>query len=152
MGVSPGVSRSINTAAYIAEMLPQLEKMARDLTDEPLREQVDLQGDLLDSYFNTVSAGIRALVSGEYGKVEALLFGMTSVNWATFMEIGDQSRRRRGAGKRRIYHECLQRALRGVPRDSQPSLEGVLPELLRPLRHALPTAVLGLCEALQASQ
>lgn len=82
---------SINTAAYIAELIPQLENMTRELTDASLRESIDLQSELMDKYFDTVSLGIKTLVSGEYGKVEHLLYGMTSVNWHTFEDIGDQS-------------------------------------------------------------
>ena len=52
-----------------------------------------LQSDLLDAYYNTVSLGIKTLVSGEYAKVENVLYGMTSINWATFDNIGDQSGR-----------------------------------------------------------
>ena len=81
----------INTAAYIAEMIPQLEQMAKNLADEKVRESMDLQTDLLDDYYNTVSYGIKALVNGEYGKVENILYSMTSMNWATFEDIGDQS-------------------------------------------------------------
>ena len=81
----------INTAAYIAEMIPQLEQMAKNLADEKVRDSMDLQTDLLDDYYNTVSYGIKALVNGEYGKVENILYSMTSMNWATFEDIGDQS-------------------------------------------------------------
>ena len=81
----------INTAAYIADMLPQLEQMAKNLADEKVRDSIDLQTEVMDNYFNTVSYGIKALVNGEYGKVEGILYSMTSVNWATFEDIGDQS-------------------------------------------------------------
>ena len=81
----------INTAAYIAEMIPQLEQMAKNLADEKVRDSMDLQTDLLDDYYNTVSYGIKALVNGEYGKVENILYSMTSMNWSTFEDIGDQS-------------------------------------------------------------
>lgn len=74
-------------------MIPQLEKMARNLAEEKVRESIDLQSDLLDAYYNTVSLGIKTLVSGEYAKVENVLYGMTSINWATFDNIGDQSGR-----------------------------------------------------------
>ena len=87
------LTRSINTAAYIAEMIPQLEQMARNLAEAKVRESIDLQSDLLDAYYNTVSLGIKMLVSGEYAKVENVLYGMTSINWATFDNIGDQSGR-----------------------------------------------------------
>ena len=87
------LTRSINTAAYIAEMIPQLEQMARNLAEAKVRESIDLQSDLLDAYYNTVSLGIKTLVSGEYAKVENVLYGMTSINWATFDSIGDQSGR-----------------------------------------------------------
>lgn len=87
------LTRSINTAAYIAEMIPQLEQMARNLAEAKVRESIDLQSDLLDAYYNTVSLGIKTLVSGEYAKVENVLYGMTSINWATFDNIGDQSGR-----------------------------------------------------------
>ena len=91
--VSVDLTHSINTAAYIAEMIPQLEKMARNLAEEKVRESIDLQSDLLDAYYNMVSLGIKTLVSGEYAKVENVLYGMTSINWATFDNIGDQSGR-----------------------------------------------------------
>ena len=87
------LTRSINTAAYIAEMIPQLEQMARNLAEAKVRESIDLQSDLLDAYYNTVSLGIKTLVSGEYAKVENVLYGMTSINRATFDNIGDQSGR-----------------------------------------------------------
>ena len=87
------LTRSINTAAYIAEMIPQLEQMARNLAEAKVRESIDLQSDLLDAYYNTVSLGIKTLVSGEYAKVKNVLYGMTSINWATFDNIGDQSGR-----------------------------------------------------------
>ena len=74
-------------------MIPQLEKMARNLAEEKVRESIDLQSDLLDAYYNMVSLGIKTLVSGEYAKVENVLYGMTSINWATFDNIGDQSGR-----------------------------------------------------------
>ena len=85
------VRRSINTAAYIADMVPQLEQMAQNLAEAKVREKIDLQSDLLDAYYDTVSVGIKTLVSGIYGKVEGVLYGMTSLNWATFSDIGDQS-------------------------------------------------------------
>lgn len=91
--VSVDLTHSINTAAYIAEMIPQLEQMARNLAEEKVRESIDLQSDLLDAYYNMVSLGIKTLVSGEYAKVENVLYGMTSINWATFDNIGDQSGR-----------------------------------------------------------
>ena len=72
-------------------MIPQLEQMARSLAEEKVRASIDLQTDLLDAYYNTVSRGIKTLVSGEYAKVENVLYGMTSINWATFDNIGDQS-------------------------------------------------------------
>ena len=74
-------------------MIPQLEQMARNLAEAKVRESIDLQSDLLDAYYNTVSLGIKTLVSGEYAKVENVLYGMTSINWATFDNIGDQSGR-----------------------------------------------------------
>ena len=82
---------SINTAAYIAELVPQLESMTRELADTGVRESIDLQSELVDKCFDTVSLGIKTLVSGEYGKVENVLFTMTSINWSTFQDIGDQS-------------------------------------------------------------
>ncbi|KAK8798110.1 hypothetical protein WA171_005635 [Blastocystis sp. BT1] len=82
----------INTAAYIAELVPQLESMTRELADAAVRESIDLQSELVDKCYDTVSLGIKTLVSGEYGKVENLLFTMTSINWSTFQDIGDQSK------------------------------------------------------------
>ena len=93
------LTRSINTAAYIADSLPQLEQVARSLADEKVRESIDLQTDLSDAYYDTVSLGIKTLVSGEYAKVESVLYGMTSINWATFDNIGDQSGRSRDFGR-----------------------------------------------------
>ena len=90
------VRRSINTAAYIADMVPQLEQMAQNLAEAKVREKIDLQSELLDAYYDTVSVGIKTLVSGIYGKVEGVLYGMTSLNWATFSDIGDQSGGRDG--------------------------------------------------------
>ena len=90
------VRRSINTAAYIADMMPQLEQMAQNLAEAKVREKIDLQSELLDAYYDTVSVGIKTLVSGIYGKVEGVLYGMTSLNWATFSDIGDQSGGRDG--------------------------------------------------------
>lgn len=84
---------SINTAAYIAELVPQLESMTRELADSAVRESINLQSELVDKCYDTVSLGIKTLVSGEYGKVENLLFTMTSINWSTFQDIGDQSSR-----------------------------------------------------------
>lgn len=72
-------------------MLPQLEQMAKNLAEARVREAMDLQSGLLDSYYDTVSVGIKTLVSGIYSKVEGVLYGMTSMNWATFSDIGDQS-------------------------------------------------------------
>lgn len=95
-GLRPDMTRSINTAAYIAEMVPQLEQMARNLAETKVREAIDLQSELLDAYYDTVSVGIKTLVSGIYSKVEGVLYGMTSLNWATFSDIGDQSGGRRG--------------------------------------------------------
>ena len=71
--------------------------MTRDLADASLRESIDLQSELVDKYFDTVSLGIKTLVSGEYGKVENLLYGMTSVNWHSFEDIGDQSSKYKSA-------------------------------------------------------
>ena len=51
-------------------------------------EKADMMLKLLGT---PVSYGIKALVNGEYGKVENILYSMTSMNWATFEDIGDQS-------------------------------------------------------------
>ena len=91
-GERDAVCYCINTAAYIAELVPQLESMTRELADAAVREEIDLQSELTDRCFDTVSLGIKTLVSGEYGKVEGLLFGMTAVNWSSFEDIGDQSK------------------------------------------------------------
>ena len=70
---------SINTAAYIAELVPQLESMTRELADAAVRESIDLQSELVDKCYDTVSLGIKTLVSGEYGKVEITYRLLTTV-------------------------------------------------------------------------
>ena len=50
---------SINTAAYIAELVPQLESMTRELADAAVRESIDLQSELVDKCYDTVSLGIK---------------------------------------------------------------------------------------------
>lgn len=142
----------INTAAYIADMLPQLEQMAKNLADEKVRDSIDLQSEVMDNYYNTVSFGIKALVNGEYGKVENILYSMTSVNWATFEDIGDQSGRNETPFRCSIYHERLRHSVRGNPAYPQSPLARVLPQLLRPPGHAVLTAVLGLRVSLQARE
>lgn len=126
--------------------------MTRELADAAVREEIDLQSELTDRCFDTVSLGIKTLVSGEYGKVEGLLFGMTAVNWSSFEDIGDQSSGCGDGDSRRVRDGDLEGAVRGVPCDPQPPLAHLLPQLLRPAGDGLPAALPGRGDALQACE
>ena len=112
------VCHVIGTCEYCAETVEALEDLIRDTVDEGFKAKIDMMGTqegkfcccfllafypniydaknsfsiLLSPAFHDITAkSIRILVSGMENRLEEPLKTMTSINWAVFTEVGEES-------------------------------------------------------------
>ncbi|OEU15407.1 Vps53_N-domain-containing protein [Fragilariopsis cylindrus CCMP1102] len=84
------VCHVIGTCEYCAETVEALEDLIRDTVDDEFKSKIDMMGQ--QEVFHEITAkAIHILVSGMENRLDAPLKTMTSINWATFVEVGEES-------------------------------------------------------------
>ncbi|RUP48667.1 hypothetical protein BC936DRAFT_144204 [Jimgerdemannia flammicorona] len=80
----------LNTADYCFITISQLEEKLKEKIDEGLQENVSLEKER-ETFLNTVSVCVRALVRGVQNRYDPCLNAMAKISWATMDSVGDQS-------------------------------------------------------------
>ena len=80
----------VNTAAYCAETIPQLEESIKSKIDDRYKESVDLNHEQ-ESFYDVIAAAIRTLVAALQSQVESAFKTMTGINWGTLEMVGEES-------------------------------------------------------------
>ncbi|RUS20036.1 Vps53-like protein [Endogone sp. FLAS-F59071] len=80
----------LNTGDYCCATISSLEERLKEKIDENLKEQVSLEKER-ETFLNTVSICVRALVRGVDNCYEPWLAAMARISWATVDSVGDQS-------------------------------------------------------------
>mmetsp|Transcript_16078 Transcript_16078/g.29855 ORF Transcript_16078/g.29855 Transcript_16078/m.29855 type:complete len:565 (+) Transcript_16078:1313-3007(+) len=92
--VPPGeeitVCHVIGTCEYCAETVEALEDLIRDTVDDEYKEKIDMMGQQ-EAFHDITAKAIRILVSGLENRLEEPLKMMTAINWAMFVEVGEES-------------------------------------------------------------
>jgi len=84
------VCHVIGTCEYCAETVEALEDLIRDTVDDEFKSKIDMTGQQ-EAFHEITAKAIRILVSGLDARLEEPLKTMTSMNWATFVEVGEES-------------------------------------------------------------
>lgn len=90
LGEEVTVCHVIGTCEYCAETVEALEDLIRDTVDDEFKSKIEMMG--TQEVFHEITAkSIRILVSGMKNRLEEPLKTMTSINWAVFAEVGEES-------------------------------------------------------------
>ena len=84
------VCHVIGTCEYCADTVEALEDLIRDTIEDEYRPKVDMMGQQ-EAFHEITAKAIRILVSGLENRLEDALKLMSSVNWGTFDEVGEES-------------------------------------------------------------
>jgi vacuolar protein sorting-associated protein 53 len=92
--VSPGeevtICHVIGTCEYCAETVEALEDLIRDTIDDEFKDKIDMMGQQ-DAFHDITAKAIRILVSGLDNRLDEAFKMMNAINWATFVEVGEES-------------------------------------------------------------
>lgn len=84
------VCHVIGTCEYCAETVEALQDLIRDTVDDQYKEKIDMMGQQ-EAFHDITAKAIRVLVSGLETRLEDAYRMMTSINWAVFDEVGEES-------------------------------------------------------------
>jgi hypothetical protein len=84
------VCHVIGTCEYCADTVEALEDLIRDTVDDKYKSEIDMMGQQ-EAFHDITAKAIRVLVSGLENRLEEPLKMMTSINWAMFDEVGEES-------------------------------------------------------------
>ncbi|KAL3905715.1 MAG: hypothetical protein SGARI_004326, partial [Bacillariaceae sp.] len=84
------VCHVIGTCEYCAETVEALEDLIRDTIDDEFKEKVDMMGQQ-EAFHDITAKAIRILVSGLENRLDEQFEMMNSINWAMFVEVGEES-------------------------------------------------------------
>mmetsp|Transcript_58744 Transcript_58744/g.65757 ORF Transcript_58744/g.65757 Transcript_58744/m.65757 type:complete len:960 (+) Transcript_58744:102-2981(+) len=84
------VCHVIGTCEYCAETVEALEDLIRDTVDDEFKSKIDMMGQQ-EEFHEITAKSIHILVSGMENRLETPLKRMISINWATFVEVGEES-------------------------------------------------------------
>lgn len=92
--VPPGeevtVCHVIGTCEYCAETVEALQDLIRDTVEDQYKEKIDMMPQQ-EAFHEITAKAIRVLVSGLEIRLEEAYRMMTSINWAVFDEVGEES-------------------------------------------------------------
>ena len=80
----------INTGEYCAEVLPQLESLIQSKMSPEYADKIDFNQEV-DVFLDMVAHIMKVLVSGIMDKLDSSFRDMSSGNWATMTEAGEDS-------------------------------------------------------------
>lgn len=84
------VCHVIGTCEYCAETVEALEDLIRDTIDDEFKDKIDMMAQ--QEVFHDITAkAIRILVSGLENRLDEPFKMMSSINWAMFLEVGEES-------------------------------------------------------------
>jgi hypothetical protein len=84
------VCHVIGTCEYCAETVEALQDLIRDTVDVQYKEKIDMMGQQ-EAFHDITAKAIRVLVSGLETRLEEAYRMLTSINWAVFDEVGEES-------------------------------------------------------------
>lgn len=92
--VPPGeevtVCHVIGTCEYCAETVEALEDLIRDTIDDEFKDKIDMMAQQ-EAFHEITAKAIRILVSGLENRLDEPFKMMSSINWAMFVEVGEES-------------------------------------------------------------
>jgi len=92
--IAPGgeenVCHVIATCEYCADTVEALEDLIKETIEDSYKVKVDMSGEQ-EAFHDVMARGIKVLVSGLENRAEPAFRTMTSTNWATFNEVGEES-------------------------------------------------------------
>ena len=80
----------IGTCEYCADTVEALQDLIRDNVDDQYKDKIDMMGQQ-EAFHDITAKAIRVLVSGLENRLEDAFRMMTSINWALFDEVGEES-------------------------------------------------------------
>jgi hypothetical protein len=84
------VCHVIGTCEYCAETVEALEDLIRDTIDDEFKDKIDMMGQQ-EAFHEITAKSIRILVSGLENRLDEPFEQMNSINWAMFVEVGEES-------------------------------------------------------------
>ena len=84
------VCHVISTCEYCADTMEALEELIGDTIDDTYKAKIDMIVDQ-DSFHDITAKAIRVLVSGLTNRMENALKDLSSINWATYDTVGEES-------------------------------------------------------------
>jgi hypothetical protein len=84
------VCHVIGTCEYCAETVEALQDLIRDTVDDQYKEKIDMMGQQ-EAFHDITAKAIHVLVSGLETRLEDASRMMTSINWAVYDEVGEES-------------------------------------------------------------
>lgn len=84
------VCHVIGTCEYCAETVEALEELIRETVDEEFKSKIDMMGQQ-EAFHEITAKAIRVLESGLENRLEDAFRMMASINWAVFVEVGEES-------------------------------------------------------------
>mmetsp|Transcript_21277 Transcript_21277/g.49071 ORF Transcript_21277/g.49071 Transcript_21277/m.49071 type:complete len:542 (+) Transcript_21277:146-1771(+) len=89
-GVEVTVCHVISTCEYCADTIEALEDLIRDTIEEEFKSRIDMVPQQ-EAFHDVTARCVRVLVSGLENRLEAAIKLMTSINWGTLAEVGEES-------------------------------------------------------------
>jgi len=84
------VSNVISTCEYCADTVEALEDLIRDTIDEDYQARIDMT-DQQEAFHDVVAKSVRVLVSGLENRIGGAMKEMSSITWASFDMVGEES-------------------------------------------------------------
>lgn len=84
------VGHVISTCEYCADTIEALEDLIRDTIDGEFQAKIDMMSQQ-EAFHDVTAKCVRVLVSGLENRLEGALKLMTSINWGTLSEVGEES-------------------------------------------------------------
>ena len=89
-GGEVSVCHVISTCEYCADTIEALEDLIRDTIDSEYQPKIDMVPQQ-EAFHDVAAKSIRVLVSGLQHRLDGAMKLMTSINWSTLSEVGEES-------------------------------------------------------------
>ncbi|KAG7359706.1 Vps53 vacuolar sorting complex protein [Nitzschia inconspicua] len=90
VGEEVTICHVIGTCEYCAETVEALEDLIRDTIDDEFKDKIDMMAQQ-EAFHEITAKAIRVLVSGLENRLDEPFKMMSSINWAMFAEVGEES-------------------------------------------------------------
>lgn len=80
----------ISTCEYCADTMEALEELILDTIDDDYKSKIDMMGDQ-EAFHDITAKSIRVLVSGLNNRMDSAMKDLSSINWAGYDTVGEES-------------------------------------------------------------